>query len=697
MNIALAVFTTIGAVLLLMLALASANTALFERHFSALLLLNGLSALALVLLVGWRLITFWREYQAKLFGSRIKWRLLLMLILMAVMPAALVYAVSVQFAERSIDSWFDVRVDKALEDGLDLGRSVLDNQREETLRRAREIVQGLDGQPVLPTLNTLRTQAGVGSATVLAGSGWVLAHSSDELDAHPPSLPSETQRLQSHPTGLAVLEGESANRMFIRALVPMPGLALSGETRLLQVLQPVPADIASHADSVANTYRTYQSLQLSRSGFKQLVVLTLSFTLLLTLFTAVAFAFFLAERLTRPLRLLAEGTQAVGAGDFTPRMTLESHDELGALTQSFGQMTRQLGEARLETERNRRELENTSAYLESVLAHLSAGVLAFDRDFRLRAANRGALTILGEIPPVHTQITLADWPCQGDFARALLDAFQCHEIPWQRQMELSTAEGVAQTLLVRGSTLPMSGGYVVVFDDITQIIAAERTHAWGEVARRLAHEIKNPLTPIQLSAERLQHRLAQDLDTEQRCLLDRATQTIVSQVEAMKNMVNDFRDYARTPPPQLEATDMNALLMDVLSLYEAPERRLRLSLTSDPTPVLADAGQLRQVLHNLLKNALEAAGSGPAELEVISTTTTQPARLKLTIADRGCGFAASILSRACEPYVTTKPRGTGLGLAIVKKIIDDHRGEISWANREGGGAVVTLFLPLARS
>jgi nitrogen fixation/metabolism regulation signal transduction histidine kinase len=457
----------------------------------------------------------------------------------------------------------------------------------------------------------------------------------------------------------------------------------------------VPDAIARSADSVAATYRDYQELQLSKDGLKRIYTLTLTFTLMLALFAAVALAFFLAERLVRPLLILAEGTQAVAAGDFTPRAIMATHDELGVLTQSFSKMTHQLAEARSDTERHRNQLEATSAYLESVLANLSAGVLAFDAGFRLRAANRGATAILGDDLAGAENLPLAQWPGHAEFAAAITAAFRERGAQWQQQLNLGNA-GAAQALLLRGSTLPGGGGYVVVFDDITHVISAQRTAAWGEVAQRLAHEIKNPLTPIQLSAERLQLKLVDKLDAASRDMLQRSTQTIINQVAAMKNMVNDFRDYAKTPPPEIVPIDFNGLVREVLDLYAASDARVVAELAADLPPVLADPNQLRQVLHNLVKNAREAlAEAAPAEPTITVATQREDVRAVLSVSDNGAGFAPQILSRAFEPYVTTKAKGTGLGLAIVRKVIDEHHGEIKLANRAAGGAEISIKLPLA--
>ncbi|MDK9703418.1 MAG: ATP-binding protein [Sulfuritalea sp.] len=700
MRVALAVFAALGAIMLFLLASASANTALFAEHYAWLLAINGVAAVALLVLVALQLRRLRRDFRRGVFGSRLKFRLLLMLSLMAVLPGALVYGVSMQFAVKSIDSWFDVRVDTALEGGLNLGRSVLESLQADLLTKARDAALDLgDDAFVGPSrLNRLRERAGAQTATLLTLSGQVLGSSSGALGDLMPSVPPPAQlRAARSGRGLATIGDADGGGLMVRALAPVTGGGLSLDPRILQLTLAVPESIAASARSVEAAHRDYQELQLGRTGLKRIYTLTLTLALLLALFAAIALAFFLAERLARPLLILAEGTQAVASGDYTPRATVEASDEMGVLTHSFNSMTHQLSEARVQAEHHRQEMEAAQAYLESVLANLSAGVLAFDLRFRLRAANRGAQAILGDDLSGFEQTRLQDWPRHEALAGAILGGFAQRGDEWQEQLEIARPDGMPQALLVRGTALPAAGGggYVVVFDDITRLIAAQRSAAWGEVAQRLAHEIKNPLTPIQLSAERLQLKLADQLTGASRELLDRATQTIVNQVEAMKNMVNDFRDYARTPLPELAAVDLQALLGEVLGLYENSQAVIAAAPapTSAPLPpVLADANQLRQVLHNVLTNAQDALAE-TADARITIAATQEGSRARLTVADNGPGFPAQILSRAFEPYVTTKSRGTGLGLAIVKKIVDDHGGEIRLANNHGGE--VSIWLPLA--
>jgi nitrogen fixation/metabolism regulation signal transduction histidine kinase len=459
----------------------------------------------------------------------------------------------------------------------------------------------------------------------------------------------------------------------------------------------VPPGVAEKAETVQSVYRDYKELSLLRAGLKRIYILTLTLTLLLALFSAIALAFILSRRLSEPLAELAESTLAVARGDFSHRPRVTSRDELGILTRSFNSMIGQLDDARAAADANREQVESARAHLENILANLSAGVLTFDETFQLQVANHGAAAILGEEVVACIGGPLGGSAALEVLAEAIRDGFAAEHTPgaWQRELDI---EGRGITILVRGSRLPGGGGYVVVFDDVTQLIAAQRATAWGEVARRLAHEIKNPLTPIQLSAERLQIKLADKLAPPEAQALARATETIVNQVAAMKSMVDDFRDYARMPAPSLGALDLNRLVGEVLVLYDHSPARITARLDPALPPVRGDAAQLRQVIHNLLQNAEDAlAGTTDASIEV--RTERAGERVRLAISDNGGGFAESIMKRAFEPYVTTKPKGTGLGLAIVKKIIDEHHGSVSIENRAGeagrGGAAVTIALPLA--
>ncbi|MBU1362240.1 MAG: HAMP domain-containing protein [Gammaproteobacteria bacterium] len=693
----------IGGILwFLLLMSTAADTVLFSRNYPLLIALNVVLALSMLGLVGWQLSTLWRDYQAQVFGARLKLRLMLMFGVIAVLPGALVYGVSVQFVTRSIESWFDVRVEKALESGLQLGRSALDSLLLDLGEKARSVATELTDiqeSSRRSALLRLREEKGVQSVALFSVGGQLLSSATSELSSLLPELPSQGQLKQARSTQMvSTIEGDGG-KLYLRVLVPVSAREMFEEPRILQLTQPVPAGLAQDADAVQGVYRDYQELQLAREGLTRIYALTLTLTVLVALFGAFALAYVMARRLAAPLYILAEGTQAVAQGDFSPRQAIYSGDELGVLTQSFNRMTRQLNDARRETERHRSELESARGYLESILANLSTGVLVFDRHFVLRTINEGALTILSDDFIGLVGSAAEDWPRQqalGTFIREQFSATD--EAEWQAQLEMERPNGMPQVLLLRGSRLPEAsgGGDVVVFDDVTRLIAAQRSAAWGEVARRLAHEIKNPLTPIQLSAERLQFKLADKLSNGDADMLARGTQTIINQVQAMKRMVDDFRDYARMPAPEVAALDLNELIGEVLGLYESSSAAIETRLADDLPPILGDATQLRQIIHNLLRNAEDALESRDATRILIQT---EPAGryARLTIADNGPGFPVELLPRIFEPYVTTKARGTGLGLPIVKKIVEEHLGTIEIGNAPEGGARIDIRLPLVKA
>jgi nitrogen fixation/metabolism regulation signal transduction histidine kinase len=693
----------IGVILwFLLLMSTAADTVLFSRNYPLLIGLNVALALGMVGLVGWQLRTLWRDYQAQVFGARLKLRLMLMFGVIAVLPGALVYGVSVQFVTRSIESWFDVRVEKALESGLHLGRSALDSLLLDLGDRARSMATELSDiqeSSRRSALLRLREEKGVQSAALFSVGGQLLSSATTELSSLLPDLPSQSQLKQARSTRIvSTIEGDGG-KLYLRVLVPVGTRGMFEEPRILQLTQPVPSGLAHDADAVQAVYRDYQELQLAREGLTRIYALTLTLTVLVALFGAFALAYVMARRLAAPLYILAEGTQAVAQGDFSPRQAIYSGDELGVLTQSFNRMTRQLDDARRETERHRAELESARGYLESILANLSTGVLVFDRHFVLRTVNEGALTILSDDFMGLVGSAAENWPRQQALGTFIREHFSGTEEPeWQAQLEMERPNGMPQVLLLRGSRLPEAsgGGDVVVFDDVTRLIAAQRSAAWGEVARRLAHEIKNPLTPIQLSAERLQFKLADKLSNGDADMLARGTQMIINQVQAMKRMVDDFRDYARLPAPEVAELDLNELIGEVLGLYESSSATIESSLAADLPPILGDATQLRQIIHNLLRNA-EDALEGRDEARIRIQTEAVGRQASLTIADNGPGFPVELLPRIFEPYVTTKARGTGLGLPIVKKIVDEHLGTIEISNAPEGGARIDIRLPLVKA
>ncbi|CAN5217363.1 sensor histidine kinase EsaS [soil metagenome] len=741
----------IVSIMLFLLASASSNSAFFDKHYPWLLGLNALVAAALLTLVALLLTRLYKRYKRGKFGSRLMARLVMLFAIIGILPGIVIYIVSVQFVSRSIESWFDVRVESALESGLNLGRAALDASLVDLSDRARSVALDLsdlsDGAQI-KRLSNLRDQSQMQEAAIISASGRVVASVGGRLGTLVPDLPTSAMLRQARQSrGFSAIEGvtdtpettgpipnSSGSGLRLRAVVAIPAssdaMSLQNETRFLQLLQPVPTNLATNAEALRSAYSEYQERSLARSGLRKIYIVTLTLTLLLAIFGAIASAFLIAGDLAKPLLLLAEGTKAVAEGNLSPRPIVATKDELGTLTQSFNTMTRQLYEARAAVEMNRAELENAKAYLESVLANMSAGVMVLDDQFRLVTCNESVERILQHDFEPQLGRPLAALEGLASFAQAITKAFseqsaqsvaggvKLEDLHWQQQIEIPRSNDAKEgehdiALLARGSRLPVESGtgYVVVFDDISDVISAQRSMAWGEVARRLAHEIKNPLTPIQLSAERLQMKLHGKLSGDDAALLDRGTATIVNQVTAMKRMVDDFRDYARTPPAVLSPLNLNSLVEEILNLYLGGDAGdiIHISFGSDLPMVMGDATQLRQVIHNLLQNAQDAVTERAGDnrkpsidllteaIHYRSSDGETRTAVRLSITDNGPGFAPKILARAFEPYVTSKPRGTGLGLAMVKKIIDEHGGRIDIKNRadENGAKVAILLLKLA--
>ncbi|AKJ27039.1 sensor histidine kinase [Caldimonas brevitalea] len=700
-----------GLVLVFLLALSTNNRRLYEQHFEWLLWLNGAIAAVLALVISIAGVRLAVRLRRRKFGSRLLFKLAGIFAMVGVVPGLVIYTVSYQFVSRSIESWFDVEVETALDAGLNLGRVTLDtlvNDLSNKTRLAADRLgsEGRDAAWAL-ALERVRDQLSAEEAALLSGNGQALASVGVEREALAPDRPSQallrqarTQRVVSQLEGLE--EDTGVPRIRVLAYVPSTSLELTSEERYLLVTQLVPATLAANAMAVQTAYREYQQRSLARDGLRRMYIGTLTLSLFLAVFGAVLLAATLGNQLARPLLLLAEGVRQVAAGDLTPKQVFATRDELGGLTRSFADMTQQLSDARSLAQRSLDELEAAKGNLQTILDNLTAGVVVLDEQGRIQSVNPGATRILRLPVGAYVGRLLAEVPTMQDFAAEVARLFDVHTAGneagerdhWQQSFDLQPpADALPErgqiTLLVRGAWLPQQARLLVI-DDITEVVSAQRSIAWGEVARRLAHEIKNPLTPIQLSAERLQLKLESKLGPTEQQMLTKSVTTIVNQVSAMKQLVNEFRDYARLPSATLKALDLNALVSEVVGLYGSASEagQLHTELGADLPLILGDESQLRQVVHNLLQNALDAIADRPdGHVRVV----TEAARaddgglraVRLLVSDNGHGFSEKVLKRAFEPYVTTKTKGTGLGLAVVKKIADEHGARVRLKNLEG--------------
>ena len=721
LGVGVGVMVALGLVLIFLLTLATGNRELYERNYSLLLGLNIAVAAVLLAAIGWIVVRLFLRLRQRKFGSRLLLKLAAIFALVGLFPGLTIYVVSYQFVSRSIESWFDVKVESALAAGLNLGRSSLDalaaDLGNRTLQAATQMSLAKDPSPGL-ALERLREQIGAKDLLLWGASGQLISSAGQSRFILQPDRPSaqqfrlaRSQRVATQIEGLddTLSAGSAASaptaRIRALALVTDSNFGLSSSERFLQAAEDLPPELVANAIAVQEANREYQERALARSGLRKMYIGTLTLSLFLAVFGAVLLAVLLGTQLARPLLLLAEGVRQVAQGDLRPKEVLSSKDELGGLTRSFADMTQQLSDARSAVQQSMSQVDAARANLQAILDNLTAGVLVLDSQGRIRSSNPGAARILRvALSTYHGQL-LSQVPGLDVFGRGVQSQFEAylaenaeHNLEhWQQTFELhggpAGAEDGAVTLIARGAKMPGTDESLLVFDDVSAMVSAQRAEAWGEVARRLAHEIKNPLTPIQLSAERLEMKLSDKLQPTEQAMLSKSVKTIVDQVDAMKRLVNDFRDYARLPTAELKPLDLNALVTDVMQLYvdDATVMPVRVELDPAATAIRGDAQQLRQVIHNLLQNAQDAqegrSAEHPVQITLKTEYSTSARRVRLIVRDNGSGFPDHILKRAFEPYVTTKSKGTGLGLAVVKKIADEHGARIDISNRVADGAV----------
>ena len=683
----------------------------FDRLQDVILAINIVGGVILILiLIGnlWRLL---RDYRENVPGAKLKARMVGMFVGLAVLPLIVVFYFSIQFINRGIDSWFNVQVEEGLDNALTLSRAAIEFRKRQYLFATTKVAEQLAGVPdrqLIFELGMLRRESGANEMTLYGDNNQVLATSSDSAAASMPKPLTEEVALQlQQDRPFVSLEPLSTGSAEIRTAVTfMYRYNRKRESRIVQAHFPVDERLGNMINSVENSYSEYQQLVFFREDLKDLLTVTLTFVLLLSLLAAIYGAFVLSRRLVAPIQDLVAGTRAVAMGDFDTKLPTPARDEIGFLISSFNDMTQRLASARREATLSQALVEAERTNLEVILARLSTGVLALESDLSIRTANQASGSILGINLEGRSGEDVRDVAKGAPLLEQFVDVACMHldagETEWREQIVLRGEVG-RRVLTCACTTLPgdddEAAGYVIVFDDITALLQAQRDAAWGEVARRLAHEIKNPLTPIQLSAERMRRKYLKTMTEDEAQILDRATHTIVQQVEAMKEMVNAFSDYARAPDMDMSHFDLDKLAHEIVDLYRAQESDVEIVLTSDPAAPLVegDAGRVRQILHNLIRNAVEAlegTAAGRIDVQIGVSEIEGVEMVQIKVEDNGPGFNTGSVSQIFDPYVTTKPKGTGLGLAIVKKLVEEHVGSIRAKNRSDGGAMISIHLPL---
>jgi nitrogen fixation/metabolism regulation signal transduction histidine kinase len=693
---------------LLMMAQTVQQSANFSALHPVIVAINVAGLFVLLILIAGRLTQLIRDWRKRVVGSRLEGRMVWMSAALVMVPLLIVFYFSVVFLNRGIDSWFHVEIREGLEDALTLSRAALDLRMREHLQRTHAIARELADEPdPVRMLGEMRRHNDALDLTLFGASSRIIGTSSDRLSELASAQVTEEMLMQVRQgREYAALEPVAGGGYIVRAAVEVPRMFPGAEPRLIAATYPIERRLGELADTVESAYQRYGEKARLREPLKDSFTLTLTLVLLLSLFASLYGAFWAARRLVRPIQDLVAGTRAVAKGDFDMRLPLTSHDEMGILVHSFNDMTKRLARAREEARRSQQAVEAERANLAVILARLSTGVISLTPERTIRTVNHAAGAILSTeiekcIDKPFAEAAQSSMLFQ-QFGAACFRHLEEGRSEWREQLVLQ-GESSRRVLMCACTTLsgedPSSGSAVIVFDDITTLLQAQRDAAWGEVARRLAHEIKNPLTPIQLSAERLRHKLLGAMNPTDAQVLDRATHTIVQQVESMKEMVNAFSEYARVPAMDIARFDLNQLIGEVVELYRSPQVARRPELQLDPAigHIEADRGRLRQIIHNLLANSLEALeGSADPQIHIETRRVEHDgvAYAEICVEDNGPGFRTDVVGQVFDPYVTTKPKGTGLGLAIVKKIVEEHGGRIEAENGRTGGARVRIELPL---
>lgn len=686
------------------------SAVLYSRYYTWIIIAGAICFISLMSLVIYFLIQLFQGVRKKRLGARLNARMMMFFSGLSIVPIVILFLFAGIMIQRGIDSWFDESLDQGFDDALTLAQSALETRRLDALEITQSIgerVGSLNSLDLAYELENLRFDANALDLTVFDHRGRILATSSSNTTVNLPELPNDIILMSVfNDMDYVWLEPVGEDELQVRVIIRVDSVV----PRVIQAIYEIPqryTDLGLSTQATVESYKQYKTLQESLKG--QLIAI-LTLVSLLAILLALGGSYFATRRLVNPIRRLSIASKSVSEGNFDREIAVKSNDEIGFLTESFNEMIIKLRQANEAEKGSQRLLVAQRSYLEAVLANLSSGVLVLDNHGKIRTFNEAALSILNT-DRSYLQKIVIDKPDSIDeslhfFFAPLRDYLEKKSLgdDEDRLEVIRVEKGITQILSVRVSepleNRSLPSGYAIVFDDITQLINSEREAAWGEVARRLAHEIKNPLTPIQLSAERLAFKLQGKLEVEDRFLLDKSTQTIITQVNAMKKMVNAFSQYARAPKLNLKKININALTEEVTFLYSDYVRGIEVILQKPSKDLYVDGDEirLRQLLHNLIKNAIEACqedkdnlvGKVFVEIAIVDDHT-----LSLSVSDNGCGIDESLINRMFEPYVSTKEKGTGLGLSVVKKIVEEHSGKIAiYSGKDRVGTQVEVMLPI---
>ena len=694
---------------LIMLSQAAQNSENFDQLANSILWVNILCLFVLMVLLVGNLFRLFRDYQQNIPGSRLKAKMVGMFVGLAIIPLLIVFYFSMQFINRGIDTWFNVEVETGLDDALTLSRNALAMQMRDHLSATEQIAQRLretNSSQFIYEIGQLREEIGASEITLFGRNSRILATNSDLSVNNVPSRVSNEIMMQIRQNRPYVsLDPLSNDTYEIRTAVPLVAENMPDIIGIIRARFPVSQRIGRMVNSIDSSYTDYKRIVYLRDPLKRTFSLTLTAVLMISLLASIFGAFVLSRRLVSPIQNLVEGTKAVAKGNFDMRLPVPGKDEIGFLINSFNEMTKGLSIARKQASLSQNLVEAERANLEIILASLSTGVISLESDLKIRTANKAAGSILNVDFSESRGELLSNLAKEHNVLNELFVVIKKYldegNMVWHEQIIVHSDTG-RRILTCACSDLSNdtmeNEGLVVVFDDITIQIQSQRDAAWGEVARRLAHEIKNPLTPIQLSAERVRRKYLNTMPKEDAEILDRSTHIIVEQVAALKEMVNAFSDYARSPDMEIVTINIAILLREIIDLYQEQESKINITfdIDSDDLKFDADPGRIRQIIHNLVRNSIEAIPediAGTISVNVKQCDINNIKMIEICIEDNGSGFDKNSLGQIFDPYVTSKSKGTGLGLAIVKKLVEEHMGFIEAENAKKQGAVIKIFMP----